>query len=196
MVGFLVEGEGRRRLVVGCWSPLLQCLACPVSGDHHGCQILNIALLDPSQRGMNYVSLSAFNIPSQPSRECPQRLDDFVCTFLMFSFLIYCVSYCDSDRRRLSRLELYRVDTYSRVVGRTREEVRASRLGRSSSEEYGRMVAARGRGRGRPLTTTDTRDSRDSARSHSQSHWAYFRSVSLSFSFSDSQIGESFGISD
>ena len=80
-------------------------------------------------------------------------------------------------RRRLSRLELYRVDTYSRVVGRTREEVRASNLGCSSSEEYGRMVMVRGRGyrATRPLTGTDTRDSRHSARSQSQTHWAYFR---------------------
>ena len=68
---------------------------------------------------------------------------------------------------------MYRADTYSRVDGRTREEVRASRLGRSSSEEYGRLVRGY---RARPLTGSDTRDCRDSARSQSQTHWAYFRS--------------------
>ena len=73
---------------------------------------------------------------------------------------------------------MYRADTYSRVDGRTREEVRASRLGRSSSEEYGRLVRGY---RARPLTGRDTRDS---ARSQSQTHWAYFRSVTEHISIS------------
>ena len=120
---------------------------------------------------MNYVSHSGSNIPPQPSQLT----------------LLHDV---DVVRRRLSRLELYRVDTYSRVVGQTREEVRASRLGRSTSEEYGRMLAVRGRGRGRgrPLTSSDTRDSRDSRRSQSHSHWAYFRSACPAPTFSDKRI--------
>ena len=119
---------------------------------------------------MNYVSHSGSNIPPQPSHLT----------------LLHDV---DVVRRRLSRLELYRVDTYSRVVGQTREEVRASRLGRSTSEEYGRMLAVRGRGR--PLTSSDTRDcmdSRDSRRSQSHSHWAYFRSACPAPTFSDKRI--------
>ena len=134
-------------------------LVWPVSWDHDGCQILNIALLDIRQRDMNYVSQSV----SQSGWSSLLNHSD--CWYV--------------GRRRLSRLELYRVDTYCRVVGQTRDQVRASRLGRTSSEEYGRMVAVRGRGqRGttRPHTATDSRDSRGSTRSQSQTHWAYFRS--------------------
>ena len=167
------------RLVVGGWGSgaghpcsTVWPVQCPVSWDHHGCQMCQI---------LN-------NIPLLESETQRHELCKSFC--LQYSTGLY---YVDVVRRRLSRLELYRVDTYSRVVGQTREEVRASRLGRSSSEEYGRMLAVRGRGRGRgrPLTSTDTRDSRDpwdSRRSQSQSHWAYFRSVCPSATFSDKRI--------
>ena len=82
-------------------------------------------------------------------------------------------------RRRLSRLDHYQVDTYSRVVGRTREQVRASRLGRTTSEEYGMLVreftphtphTPYRPHRPRPHTS-------ERSRGQHSSHWAYFRSV-------------------
>ena len=57
------------------------------------------------------------------------------------------------------------MDTYSRVVGRTREEVRRSTVGRSSSEEYGRLVRGM-----RPRPASSHTDS-----GQRSSHWAYFR---------------------
>ena len=192
MRGFLVEGEVEWRgwwLVAGLWgwSPLLYCLACPVSGDHHGCQICqilnNIALIETERHERCKSFWLQYSIAAIKSVHS---------TVHIWLSKVWYVD-VDVDRRRLSRLELYRVDTYSRVVGQTREEVRASRLGRSTSEEYGRMLAVRGRGRGRgrPLTSSDTRDSRDSRdsrRSQSHSHWAYFRSACPSPTFSDKRI--------
>ena len=70
-------------------------------------------------------------------------------------------------RRRLSRLEVHQVDTYSRVVGRTREEVRRSTVGRSTSEEYGRLVRGL---RPRPASSHTDCGQRSP-------HWAYFRCV-------------------
>ena len=79
-------------------------------------------------------------------------------------------------RRRLSRLDHYQVDTYSRVVGRTRDQVRASKVGRSTSEEYGMLVreftpyTPHRPHRPRPHTS-------ERSRGQHSSHWAYFRSV-------------------
>ena len=101
-------------------------------------------------------------------------------------------------RRRLSRLDVYRVDTYSRVVGRSRAEVTGSRVGRSTSADYGLWLAraggggpatsrrsqtsqpdgrSRGGGGGRQYTPPRPQSFRTPRNNQSQSHWAYFRSV-------------------
>ena len=81
-------------------------------------------------------------------------------------------------RRRLSRLDVYRVDTYSRVLGATRAEVRASGLGRScSADSYVLRARARARaGAGAGACQTDGRMRSCTPRpQQSSSHWAYFR---------------------
>ena len=79
-------------------------------------------------------------------------------------------------RRRLSRLDVYRVDTYSRVLGTSRAEVRGSGLGRScSADSY--VLRARARaGAGAGACQTDGRMRSCTPRpQQSSSHWAYFR---------------------
>ena len=96
-------------------------------------------------------------------------------------------------RRRLSRLDVYRVDTYSRVVGRSRAEVRQSKIGRSTSADYGLFLARAGAGVGGAASSRRSQTSQPDGRrqftpprpqsfrtprnNQSQSHWAYFRSV-------------------
>ena len=97
----------------------------------------------------------------------------------------------------MSRLDVYRVDTYSRVVGRTRTEVRQSNIGRSTSADYGLFLAragARRPGGASQRSQTSVPDGRMSSsvtfsrrsrgamtasntprNNQSQSHWAYFR---------------------
>ena len=90
---------------------------------------------------------------------------------------------------------MYRVDTYSRVVGRTRTEVRQSNIGRSTSADYGMYLARAGgrrSGGASQRSQTSVPDGRMSSSvtfsrrgrgamaptprtNQSQSHWAYFR---------------------
>ena len=79
-------------------------------------------------------------------------------------------------RRRLSRLDVYRVDTYSRVLGATRAEVRASGLGRSCSADSYVLRARAGARAGAGACQTDGRMRSCTPRpQQSSSHWAYFR---------------------
>lgn len=97
-------------------------------------------------------------------------------------------------RRRLSRLDVYRVDTYSRVLGKSRVEATKSNVGRSTSADYGLFLAraARGQGGASQRSHTTVPDGRASSRrgrghgcgytprtNQTHSHWAYFRWVSF-----------------